>query len=52
MFTRNLTLSLSLLVMTFAFNTLADARIEQVTLQMDSFCGNECFRHVKKTITF
>ncbi|MCZ6679735.1 MAG: hypothetical protein O7E52_21095 [Candidatus Poribacteria bacterium] len=52
MFTRSLTLTLSLLVMTLALNTLASAQIEQVTLQMDSFCGNECFRHVKKIITF
>ena len=48
MFKRSLTLAMSLLLMVFAFNTLADAQIEKVTMYLEGFlCGNECANDIQ-----
>lgn len=52
MTSRRFTLTLSLLILVVASSTIADAQIKQVTFSFDAFCGNECFRHAKKTIDF
>lgn len=51
MFKRGLTTAMSLLFMVFAFSTLADAQIEQVTLYLNAFlCGNECANDIQSAL--
>jgi hypothetical protein len=51
MLKRGLTTAMSLLLMVFTFNTLAEAQIEKVTLYLDAFlCGVECARDVQSAL--
>ena len=51
MFGRSLTTVMSLLLITFAFHTPADAQIEKATLHLDAFlCGNVCVNVIGKTL--
>ena len=51
MFQRGLTLTLSLLLITFALHLSADAQIEKVTLHLDAFlCGNVCVNVIDRTL--
>ena len=51
MFQRSLMLTMSLLLMTFAFHTVADAQIEKVTFHVDAFlCGNVCTTQIQSVM--
>ena len=51
MFQRSLTLTLSLLLITFAFNISANAQIEKVILHLDAFlCDNLCTKNIESAL--
>ncbi len=51
MFQRSLILTMSLLLITFAFHTVADAQIEKVTFHVDAFlCGNVCTTQIQSVM--
>ena len=53
MFQRGLTLTLSLLLITFALHLSADAQVEKVTLHLDAWlCDNVCTNSIKSILKF